>query len=130
MSSKNYGYLYNIEGWGEPYFAVNSSGNVSVKTNGFETTSEQEIDLLEAVNAATAKKIQFPLILRFPDVLKHRLDSLYTAFINAIHYTNYNSHYQGVFPVKVHQLEQINQELTRLIMRYLFFLSYFVSDYE
>ncbi|OAY81484.1 Arginine decarboxylase [Ananas comosus] len=109
--STNYGYLYNIEGWGDPYFAVNSSGNISVKTNGVETTSEQEIDLLAAVKAATAKNLQFPLILRFPDVLKHRLDSLYTAFINAIQYTGYNSHYQGVFPVKVNQNKDVVDNL-------------------
>lgn len=121
--STNYGYLYNIAGWGDPYFTVNSSGNVSVKIHGVETNPAQEIDLLTAVKKAiTTKNLQFPLILRFPDVLKHRLDSLNVAFANAIKYTGYTSHYQGVFPVKVQQCLEIidcykslNQNLTGFI---------------
>nr|CAD1844576.1 unnamed protein product [Ananas comosus var. bracteatus] len=107
--STNFGYLYNIAGWGEPYFVVNSSGSISVMIHGVETTSEEAIDLLAVVKKATEGGLQFPIVLRFPDVLKHRLDSLHTAFANAIKYTGYTSYYQGVFPVKVHQFEIVNQ---------------------
>ncbi|OAY84565.1 Arginine decarboxylase 2 [Ananas comosus] len=112
--STNFGYLYNIAGWGEPYFVVNSSGNISVMINGVETTSEEAIDLLAAVKKATEGGLQFPIILRFPDVLKHRLDSLHTAFANAIKYTGYTSYYQGVFPVKVNQNRDVVDKLISL----------------
>ncbi|OAY81487.1 Arginine decarboxylase 2 [Ananas comosus] len=119
--STNYGYLYNIAGWGDPYFAVNSSGNVSVKIHGVETNPTQEIDLLAAVKKAiTTKNLQFPLILRFPDVLKHRLDALNVAFANAIKYTGYTSHYQGVFPVKVNQNKHVVDDLVKFGKHYSF----------
>ncbi|XBI05267.1 hypothetical protein VPH35_133449 [Triticum aestivum] len=50
------------------------------------------------------------MILRFPGLLKHRLDSLHTAFDNAIKNTGYMARYQGVFPVKVNQNKAIIQD--------------------
>ncbi|XP_072957657.1 arginine decarboxylase 2-like [Typha angustifolia] len=115
--STNFGSIYNIRGWGEPYFAVNSKGNISVKINGVETTSKQEIDLADVVaatreeEASIGKPVQFPLIVRFPEVLKHRLESLNTAFAEAIKYTGYTSKYQGVFPVKVNQNRVVVEDI-------------------
>jgi arginine decarboxylase len=99
--AKNYGQLYNILGWGEPYFTVNSKGHLCAKPHGRETAQGQEIvhSVIEEVLAGTTsdnKKVQFPMILRFPDVLKVRLDSLHAAFKDAIATTGYRNRYQGV----------------------------------
>lgn len=115
--AKNYGELYNILGWGDPYFTVNTDGHLCVTIHGSETMRGQEIDVLSVIKKAVAstttdkKKVQFPMILRFPDVLKHRLHSLHAAFANAIKYTGYGKPYQGVFPVKVNQNKAIIQDL-------------------
>ncbi|XP_020172232.1 arginine decarboxylase [Aegilops tauschii subsp. strangulata] len=103
MAAQNYGELYNILGWGEPYFTVNREGHLCVKTHGHETKPGQEIDVVSVAEAAKEKGVQFPMILRFPDVLKHRLDSLHVAFEKAIKHTGYTAPYQGVYPVKVNQ---------------------------
>nr|DAD46961.1 TPA_asm: hypothetical protein HUJ06_016898 [Nelumbo nucifera] len=101
--------LYKIDGWGVPYFSVNSSGNISVRPHGAETLHHQEIDLMKVVKKASEPKssgglgLQFPLIVRFPDVLRHRVESLQAAFDFAIHSQGYDSHYQGVYPVKCNQ---------------------------
>ncbi|MED6179706.1 Orn Lys Arg decarboxylase class-II [Stylosanthes scabra] len=101
--------LYNINGWGAPYFTVNSSGNVAVCPHGSATLGHQEIDLLKIVKKATDPTscgglgLQLPLMVRFPDVLKNRLESLQGAFDNAIQCRGYGSHYQGVYPVKCNQ---------------------------
>ncbi|CAM0958181.1 unnamed protein product [Alopecurus aequalis] len=91
--AKNYGEVYNLEGWGDPYFAVNKDGHLCVMIHGRETLPGQEIDVLSVIEQATAaddkgirKKLQFPMILRFPDVIKHRIGSLHAAFADAINY--------------------------------------------
>ncbi|XP_042481193.1 LOW QUALITY PROTEIN: arginine decarboxylase-like [Macadamia integrifolia] len=101
--------LYRIDAWGPPYFSVNSSGDITVRPYGSDTLPHQEIDLMKVVKKVSEPKstgglgLQFPLIVRFPDVLKHRLESLQSAFDYAIHSQGYESHYQGVYPVKCNQ---------------------------
>ncbi|CAH8380095.1 unnamed protein product [Eruca vesicaria subsp. sativa] len=101
--------LYGIDGWGAPYFAANSSGNISVSPHGSNTLPHQDIDLMNVVKSVTDPKssgglaLQFPLIVRFPDVLKHRVECLNSAFDFAVKSQEYGSHYQGVFPVKCNQ---------------------------
>ncbi|XP_076924400.1 arginine decarboxylase-like [Bidens hawaiensis] len=101
--------LYNIDGWGAPYFSVNSNGNLTVRPHGSKTKDHQEIDLFKVVkrssdpNHAGGLGLHLPLIIRFPDVLKNRLECLQTAFDNAVRSTGYTSHYQGVYPVKCNQ---------------------------
>jgi arginine decarboxylase len=114
--AKNYGELYNIEGWGDPYFTVNKEGHLCVRIYGRETIPGQKIDVLSVIDQAMTvddkrNKLQFPMILRFPDVLKHRLNSLHTAFANAIKYTKYGSVYQGVFPLKVNHNKAVIQDM-------------------
>ncbi|XP_004507509.1 arginine decarboxylase [Cicer arietinum] len=101
--------LFKIDGWGFPYFGVNNAGDISVRPHGTATMSHQEIDLLKVVKKASDPKccgglgLQLPLVVRFPDVLKNRLESLHAAFDGAIQSQGYESHYQGVYPVKCNQ---------------------------
>ncbi|TVU29102.1 hypothetical protein EJB05_20651, partial [Eragrostis curvula] len=115
--AKNYGELYNVLGWGDPYFAVNAEGHLCAKPNGRETEPGKEIDVHSVIVKALAattndkKKVQFPMILRFPDVLKHRIESLHSAFDSAIRNSGYKSKYQGVFPIKVNQNKAVVQDM-------------------
>ncbi|XP_077246472.1 arginine decarboxylase-like [Tasmannia lanceolata] len=101
--------LYNINGWGASYFSVNNYGNIAVRPHGSETLPHQEIDLMKVVKKVSDPKssgglgLQLPLIIRLPDVLKNRLQSLQSAFDFAIQSQGYDSHYQGVYPVKCNQ---------------------------
>lgn len=109
--------LYKIDGWGAPYFTVNAAGNMSVRSFGAATLPYQEIDLMKVVQKASDPKssgglgLQLPIIVRFPDVLKNRLESLNSAFHFAIQSTGYNSHYQGVYPVKCNQDRYIVEDI-------------------
>ncbi|KAM0885119.1 hypothetical protein ACQ4PT_030540 [Festuca glaucescens] len=116
--AKNYGEMYNIKGWGDPYFGVNKDGHLCVRIYGRETSAGQETDVFSVIQQVTnaddkkkKKKLQFRMILRFPDVLRHRITSLHTAFASAIKYTGYGSVYQGVFPVKVNQHKAVVQDM-------------------
>lgn len=111
--------LYRIDKWGAPYFAVNGSGNISVHPHGTETLGHQDIDLLKIIKKALDPKpegglgLQLPLIVRFPDVLKNRLQSLQSAFDYAVRSLDYQSHYQGVYPVKCNQDRFVVEDIVK-----------------
>src|SRR4030095_3383516 len=99
---------YNVEGWGNGYFTVNSSGNVEAKPlqeNG------GSIDLLDVVNEARARNLGFPLVIRFQDLLRHRVESINRVFQTAIMEVGYRNEYRGVFPIKVNQLREVIEEI-------------------
>src|SRR5256714_2787664 len=98
----------NVEGWREGYFAVNSSGNVEarpLKENG------GSIDLLAIVEEARTRSLSFPLLIRFQDLLRHRVESINRAFQSAISEFGYRNQYRGVFPIKVNQLREVIEEI-------------------
>ncbi|XP_050232420.1 arginine decarboxylase [Mercurialis annua] len=111
--------LYNLDGWGAPYFSVNSSGNISVQPYGTETLAHQDIDLMKIVKKASDPKsmgglgLQLPLIIRLPDILKNRLESLQSAFNFAVQSQGYEAHYQGVYPVKCNQDRFVVEDIVR-----------------
>ncbi|HUE49605.1 MAG TPA: biosynthetic arginine decarboxylase [Candidatus Dormibacteraeota bacterium] len=99
---------YNVDGWGGGYFTVNAEGNVVAKPlqeNGGSIT------ILEVVNEARSRGLSFPLVIRFQDLLRHRVESVNLAFQNAITEFGYRGQYRGVFPIKVNQLREVIEEI-------------------
>lgn len=91
--------LYNIDGWGAPYFLANSEGHVAIRPTGSDS-GEDEVDLFELVESLRRRKIKLPMIIRFPDIVQHRMRQLQDCFDAAIKCYGYEAHFQGVFPVK------------------------------
>src|SRR5437762_1620363 len=99
---------YNVDGWGSGYFTVNAEGNVVAKPlqeNG------GSIPILEVVNEARSRGLSFPLVIRFQDLLRHRVESVNLAFQNAMSEFDYKNEYRGVFPIKVNQLREVIEEI-------------------
>ena len=99
---------YNVDGWGGGYFTVNPTGNVVVRPlqeNG------GAIDILEVVNEARNRGLSFPLVIRFQDLLRHRVEAVNRAFKEAITEFGYKNEYRGVFPIKVNQLREVIEEI-------------------
>ena len=92
--------LYNIEGWGEPYFQINTQGNISVYPQGMEGNC---LDLAELVESLRARNLDLPLLIRFPDILADRMARLQNCMAKAIARYNYSGSYRGVFPIKCNQ---------------------------
>ncbi|MEP6685420.1 MAG: biosynthetic arginine decarboxylase [Verrucomicrobiota bacterium] len=99
---------YNIDGWGTGYFTVNAAGNVQAMPL---QEAGGSIDILEVVNEARARGLPFPLVVRFQDLLRHRVEAVNHAFGNAIKEFSYGSQYRGVFPIKVNQLREVIEEI-------------------
>lgn len=100
--------LYHIQGWGDGYFRVNSKGHLCVRPDG-----KQDVDLHQVAQDLQADGISTPLVLRFPQILCHRVERLNLAFQNALKQNGAKVRYRGVFPIKVNQRREVVQELAR-----------------
>src|ERR1700741_4071910 len=100
--------LYNVDRWGSGYFSINRSGNVQVMPTQQESLN---IDLMEVVQEARDRGMAFPLVVRFQDLLRHRVETINRAFQSAISEANYQNVYKGVFPIKVNQLREVVEDI-------------------
>ena len=101
--------LYQIRGWGEPYFGISEKGTVEVSPDPERPT--RKIDLHELVQDLEARGLDLPLLIRFSDVLQDRIRRLNQCFGKAIKDYDYPGIYRGVFPVKVNQQKHLIDEV-------------------
>ena len=102
--------LYNVNAWGKGYFSVNDAGHVVVRP---DTQGANVIDLFEVVEGLKARDLTTPVVVRFSDILAHRLKHIHGAFAQAIAENNYKNRYVAVFPIKVNQQRLVVQEVYR-----------------
>ena len=102
--------LYSVPAWGSGYFSINSLGHVVVRP---DTTPAHEIDLFEVVQGLQERDLTAPVVVRFSDILAHRLRHLHAAFSQAIAENDYRNRYTAVFPIKVNQQRLVVEEVFR-----------------
>jgi arginine decarboxylase len=102
--------LYNVAAWGKGYFSINASGHVVVRP---DTTAQHEIDLYEVVEGLKARDLTTPVVVRFSDILAHRLRRLHEAFAQAMAENDYRNQYAAVYPIKVNQQRLVVEEVYR-----------------
>jgi len=100
--------LYNVDNWGAGYFDINTQGHLQVCPT---QEPQRAIDTCEVVQAALAEGHRLPLLLRFSDILQHRVQSLCQAFSSAIEAEAYRGGYTAVYPIKVNQQHSVVNEL-------------------
>jgi arginine decarboxylase len=100
--------LYAMEAWSEGFFFVNESGNVAVRPL---PEADLTIDLPQVIQAALADGASLPMIVRFQDVLRARVQRLNEAFATAIAESGYSNRYQSIYPIKVNQLREVVEEV-------------------
>jgi len=100
--------LYRISSWGEPFFCVNANGHMAVRALDEAGTT---IDIVDVVNELRRRGVQFPVLLRFQDVLRAQVRRVNEAFRTAIAEANYGNIYRGIYPIKVNQLHEVVDEL-------------------
>ena len=102
--------LYNVNAWGKGYFGINEAGHVVVRP---DTRPERDIDLYEVIEGLEARDLTTPVVVRFSDILAHRLQHLHDAFAQAIAENDYRNRYAAVFPIKVNQQRLVVEEVYR-----------------
>ena len=99
---------YGIQRWGCGYFDVSEQGNLIVTPRG---AGNGQIDMRELIDELTGRGIQLPILLRFSDVLRSRIELICGAFNSAIKEYDYKGQYRGVYPIKVNQNRTVVEEI-------------------
>ncbi|WP_437717431.1 biosynthetic arginine decarboxylase [Sorangium sp. So ce448] len=100
--------LYMIDRWGRGYFDVSPDGNLTVAPL---QERGSKIAIRDVVDAALEQGLRTPLLIRFQDLLHHRVRALNEAFNRAIAESKFRGTYRGVFPIKVNQLREVVEEI-------------------
>jgi len=109
--------LYEVAAWGKGYFSINEQGHVCVHPS---KDPHRAIDLKQLVDRLQARGIQTPVLIRFGDILRHRLGEIQAAFQQAIRDHEYRGTYQCIFPIKVNQQRQVVEEVMHFGQPYQF----------
>jgi arginine decarboxylase len=100
--------LYNITRWGAKYFDINDAGHVVARPLH---EAGATVDITDVIEEAKSRGLKFPLLIRFQDILRHRVEAINLAFRSSISEFNYSGKYRGVFPIKVNQLREVVEEI-------------------
>ena len=93
---------------GDPFFFVNDMAAQDVRALDEQGTT---MDVVDIVNELRRRGVQFPVLLRFQDVLRAQVRRVNEAFRSAIAEPNYGNVYRGIYPIKVNQLHEVVDEL-------------------
>ncbi|MGA8028751.1 MAG: biosynthetic arginine decarboxylase, partial [Bryobacteraceae bacterium] len=100
--------LYDVASWGKGYFSVGDNGSLFVHPT---KEAKRSIDLKQLVDTLQWRGISLPILIRFADILKHRLGEMYQAFDSSMKEHGYQGGYCCVYPIKVNQQRQVVEEV-------------------
>ncbi len=100
--------LYELDRWGKGYFSISKDGHVLVHPTKDPARS---IDLKQLTDHLMLRGIGLPVLIRFTDILRHRIADIHNAFQSAINQHNYDGRYFCVYPIKVNQQRQVVEEV-------------------
>jgi len=100
--------LYRVAAWSDGFFTINDKGHVAVTPIDGNPLA---IDVIDVIAEARRRKLGFPLLVRFQDILHARVQRLNRAFAEAIDAVGYDNVYRGVYPIKVNQLHEVVEEV-------------------
>ena len=93
-----------IDRWGAGYFHANPEGDMTVAPLQQKGIA---VPIIDVVREAQTMNMATPILIRFQDLLRHRVETLNGAFSRAIADNSYRGSYRGVFPLKVNQLREV-----------------------
>jgi len=100
--------VYDVASWGKGYFSVGENGSLLVHPT---KEADRTIDLKKLVDTLEWRGISLPILIRFADILKHRLGEMHQAFDISIREHGYQGGYCCVYPIKVNQQRQVVEEV-------------------
>jgi arginine decarboxylase len=101
--------VYGVSQWGGGYFQVGENGNVHVTPVPDQPSIR--IDFKSVIDDIRKEGVQFPVVVRFHDILRSQVAGLNKVFRDTIAEAQYNGEYQGVYPVKVNQMREVVEEI-------------------
>ena len=107
--------LYEVARWGKGYFSIDPTGHLRVHPT---KDPQQAIELNQLVDHLLLRGIGLPILIRFRDLLRHRLADIHQAFQSAIAQHQYEGRYVCVYPIKVNQQRQVVEEVLQFGQAY------------
>ena len=101
--------LYGMHRWGEDFLTINDRGDLCV------IAGPHSVSLNSVIERLSTNQIDLPVLLRFPDVLRQRVDRIACAFSDAIDSLAYEGSYRGVFPIKVNQERAVVRDMVEAL---------------
>ena len=98
---------FGFKRWGSGHFGVDDEGFVQVQP----AADGRSIRIMDVVHEALGMGLKAPMVIRFQDLLRHRVIQLNEVFVRAIKEEGYKGTYRGVFPIKVNQLREVIEEI-------------------
>ncbi|MCA9262549.1 MAG: biosynthetic arginine decarboxylase [Planctomycetales bacterium] len=100
--------LYDVNSWGKGYFSVSDEGEVCVHPY---RNPNHSVNLKELIDRLKLRGLDLPILLRFNDILRDRIDEIHSAFDRAIADHDYKGTYRCVYPIKVNQQRQVVEQI-------------------
>src|SRR5690606_22585003 len=101
--------IYNVTRWGEGYFDISPDGRALVYPTG--NREDGEVDLYDLANRVDEAGLSLPVLFRFGDIIRHRIESLTNAFAAAMESYGYQARYTAVYPIKVNQQRSVLEDI-------------------
>ncbi|HEU5337919.1 MAG TPA: biosynthetic arginine decarboxylase, partial [Sulfuricaulis sp.] len=100
---------YNIAHWSGGYFDINGKGHLVCRFDGH--ADHPGIDLYDLSKEIKAVGLALPVLVRFSDILRHRVETLCVAFDRAMQTDGYRGRYTAVYPIKVNQQKSVVEKI-------------------
>ena len=100
--------LYELDRWGKGYFSISNDGHVLVHPT---KDPQRAIDLKQLTDHLQLRGIGLPVLIRFTDILRHRVGDIHNAFKSAMNNHSYEGRYICVYPIKVNQQRHVVEEV-------------------
>jgi arginine decarboxylase len=100
---------YNVGIWGDNYFGINAAGEVTIHPQGSHNATA--VSFTEVCSKIQQAGLQWPVLVRFPDILHHRINTLCDTFNKVSAQLNYLGKNTAVYPIKVNQQRRVVEEI-------------------
>ncbi len=103
--------IFNVLRWGDGYFDISDDGHLVV----FPTRRREDgcVDLHRLATEVSKSGLNLPVLFRFGDILRDRVDRLCGAFAAAMSYHEYQGSYTAVYPIKVNQQRAVVEDILK-----------------
>ncbi|HEX7048193.1 MAG TPA: biosynthetic arginine decarboxylase [Gammaproteobacteria bacterium] len=101
--------IYNIARWGEGYFDASDEGRLLVYPTG--NRDDGAVDLFDLASRVDEAGLSLPVLFRFGDIIRDRIESLVNAFGSAMEAYDYKARYTAVYPIKVNQQRSVLEDI-------------------
>ncbi len=102
---------YNLPHWSDGYFDVNRHGHLVARPR--RDARLGEVDLRALVDEIQRADLPLPVLVRFSDIVRDRVDTLCNAFADAMVRHDYGGGYTAVYPIKVNQQRSVVDAIYR-----------------